>query len=216
MAKIRFTAAPILILVLLIGTAPAPIHSLSVSNYRTFFSLSHSLLMRVSNLRAERGDISGANRAKAISQKLQRGARLWLACWGLAFSLGWDYVKNYAWRELDYRELYDAVSDLNELSSILSESMNSDIDRVAWVGRNYGKILAASKRLSARLLNVFRRSGPLREVVEAVQREVVDGDLLRDCLEVGSNDLKGLIQIIKDFVLQFYPTLQDQDDRSDL
>lgn len=114
--------------------------------------------MRVSNLRPERGDISGANRAKAISQKLQRGARLWLACWGLAFSLGWDYVKNYAWRELDYRELYDAVSDLNELSSILSESMNSDIDRVAWVGRNYGKILAASKRLSARLLNVFRRS----------------------------------------------------------
>lgn len=130
--------------------------------------------------------------------------------------MGWDYVKNYAWRELDYRELYDAVSDLNELSSILSESMNSDIDRVAWVGRNYGKILATSKRLSARLLNVFRRSGPLREVVEAVQREVVDGDLLRDCLEVGSNDLKGLIQIIKDFVLQFYPTLQDQDDRSDL
>ncbi|KAH9797523.1 Adenine phosphoribosyltransferase [Citrus sinensis] len=216
MAKIRFTAAPILILVLLTGTSPAPIHSLSVSNYRTFFSLSHSLLLRVSNLRAERGDISGANRAKAISQKLQRGAHLWLACWGLAFSLGWDYVKNYAWRELDYRELYDAVSDLNELSSILSESMNSDIDRVAWVGRNYGKILATSKRLSARLLNVFRRSGPLREVVEAVQREVVDGDLLRDCLEVGSNDLKGLIQIIKDFVLQFYPTLQDQDDRSDL
>lgn len=158
MAKIRFTAAPILILVLLTGTAPAPIHSLSVSNYRTFFSLSHSLLMRVSNLRAERGDISGANRAKAISQKLQRGAQLWLDCWGLAFSLGWDYVKNYAWRELDYRELYDAVSDLNELSSILSESMNSDIDRVAWVGRNYGKILATSKRLSARLLNVFRRS----------------------------------------------------------
>lgn len=158
MANIRFTAAPILILVLLTGTAPAPIHSLSVSNYRTFFSLSHSLLMRVSNLRAERGDISGANRAKAISQKLQRGAHLWLACWGLAFSLGWDYVKNYAWRELDYRELYDAVSDLNELSSILSESMNSDIDRVAWVGRNYGKILATSKRLSARLLNVFRRS----------------------------------------------------------
>lgn len=114
--------------------------------------------MRVSNLRAERGDISGANRAKAISQKLQRGAQLWLDCWGLAFSLGWDYVKNYAWRELDYRELYDAVSDLNELSSILSESMNSDIDRVAWVGRNYGKILATSKRLSARLLNVFRRS----------------------------------------------------------
>lgn len=58
--------------------------------------------------------------------------------------------------------------------------------------------------------------GPIREVVEAVQRELVDGDLLRDCLEVGSNDLKGLIQIIKDFVLQYYPTLQDQDDRSDL
>lgn len=175
--------------------------------------------MRVANLRAERGDISGANRAKAISQKLQRGPRLWLGCWGLALSLGSDYVKNYAWSELDYRELYDAVSDLNELSSTLSESMrvDSEIDRVAWVGRNYGKILVTSKRLFVRLLKVFRQSrGPLREVVEAVQREVLDGDLLRDCLEIGSNDLKGLIQIIKDFVLQYYLTLQDQDDWSDL
>lgn len=62
----------------------------------------------------------------------------------------------------------------------------------------------------------YWQQGPLREVVEAVQREVLDGDLLRDCLDIGSNDLKGLMQIIKDFVLQYYLTLQDQDDWSDL
>ena len=45
--------------------------------------------------------------------------------------------------------------------------------------------------------------GPLREVVETVQKEVVEGDLLRDCLELGSNDLKGLVQILKDIALQY-------------
>lgn len=45
--------------------------------------------------------------------------------------------------------------------------------------------------------------GPLREVVETVQREVVERDLLRDCLELGSNDLKGLIQVFKDIALQY-------------
>lgn len=30
-----------------------------------------------------------------------------------------------------------------------------------------------------------------------MEREVVQGDLLRDCLELGGNDLKGLLQILK-------------------
>lgn len=42
----------------------------------------------------------------------------------------------------------------------------------------------------------------MREAVEALQREVVEGDFLRDCLEVGTNDLKGLIQVLKDLALQ--------------
>lgn len=48
--------------------------------------------------------------------------------------------------------------------------------------------------------------GTLREVVETVQREVVDDGLLRDCLEIGSNDLKGLIQILKDLGSQYFPS----------
>lgn len=51
---------------------------------------------------------------------------------------------------------------------------------------------------------VWGAQGPLKEVVETVQREVVEGDLLRDCLELGSNDLKGLVQIVKDLASQFY------------
>jgi hypothetical protein len=40
--------------------------------------------------------------------------------------------------------------------------------------------------------------------VKTVQREVVEGGLLKDCLELGSNDLKGLLQIFKDLASQFY------------
>ena len=32
--------------------------------------------------------------------------------------------------------------------------------------------------------------------METVKKEVVEGGLLRDCLEVGSNDLKGLLQVL--------------------
>jgi hypothetical protein len=68
---------------------------------------------------------------------------------------------------------------------------------------------------------VWGAQGPLKEVVETVQREVVEGDLLRDCLELGSNDLKGLVQIVKDLSSQFYSssssTTTSQDDyNSDL
>lgn len=46
--------------------------------------------------------------------------------------------------------------------------------------------------------------GAWREVVETVQKEVVDGGLLKDCLELGSGDLKGIVQILKDLALNFY------------
>lgn len=45
--------------------------------------------------------------------------------------------------------------------------------------------------------------GAIREVVEMLQREIVEGDLLKDCLEVGTDDLKGLVQIFKDIALQY-------------
>lgn len=39
--------------------------------------------------------------------------------------------------------------------------------------------------------------------MEALQKEVIGGDLLRDCFEVGADDLKGLLQVFKDIALQY-------------
>lgn len=39
--------------------------------------------------------------------------------------------------------------------------------------------------------------------METVQREMLEGGFLIDCLEVGSNDLKSFIEILKDLSLQF-------------
>ncbi|TXG69781.1 hypothetical protein EZV62_004716 [Acer yangbiense] len=105
-------------------------------------------------------------------------------------------------------ELYGAVSDLNELMRCLSELMrvDSEMGRATWFHQNYGNILGVSKRLFARLHKVFTQSGALREVVETMEIEVVEGGLLRDYLEVGSSDLKGLIQVFKDLVLQYSPS----------
>eukprot|EP00257_Ricinus_communis_P006676 XP_002522293.2 uncharacterized protein LOC8267206 [Ricinus communis] len=163
----------------------------SYTQYKTIISLSHSLFTRVSNLRAARGDIAGASRAKGIADRLEKGF------WGLAGSVGFDYVKNYSWRDLNYRELYGVVSDLNELASVLSEltQAESDMQRASLVARNYSNILRIAKSVLQRFLKVFHQSGALKEVVETVQREVVDGELLRDSLELGTNDLKVLLRI---------------------
>lgn len=48
-----------------------------------------------------------------------------------------------------------------------------------------------------------------------MQIEVAEGGLLRDCLEVGGNDMKGLLQIFRELALQFYSTSGD-DRRDDL
>ncbi|CAL5410058.1 unnamed protein product [Camellia sinensis] len=122
------------------------------------------------------------------------------------WSVGWDYVRNYSWRDFTASsEVRGAVSDLNELLRALNEltRMESPAERVEWVSRNYKNALRVSRSLLQRLLQVFGQSGPLREVVETVQKEVVEGELLRDCLELGNDDLKGLIQIFKGIALQF-------------
>lgn len=51
--------------------------------------------------------------------------------------------------------------------------------------------------------------GPLRESMDMVQKEVVDGSLLWDCLEVGSGDLKGLMQIVNDVAEQYLSSYAD-------
>ncbi|XP_031130278.1 uncharacterized protein LOC116032031 isoform X2 [Ipomoea triloba] len=189
----------------LILSKPLPSSSipLSFSQYQTLVSLSHSLLHRVANLRADRGDDLGAARARIIARSIERG--LGLGFWKLMWTLGWDYARNYAWSDTMSFEMLGAVSDLNELLRALGEltRVGSDRERVAWVTRNYGNVLRIAKALSGRLLKVFRQSGPLREVMETVQKEIVEGDLLKDCLELGGNDFKGLIQVLKDIALQY-------------
>jgi hypothetical protein len=160
MAKIApppSTSRVLIILFLLLSTAPKPSHSLSYLSYRTLFSLSQSLMTRVANLRASRGDISGSHRAKLIAQRLEGG--LGLGFLGFTWSAGWDYLKNYAWRNVNYADLYGAVSDANKLLSSLGEltRLGSDAERAAWVGRNYQNFLGISNSLFQRLLEVFRQ-----------------------------------------------------------
>ena len=148
----------IIVILLLLTAVPTPSGSFSYSQYRALYSLAHSLMTGVANLRASRGDFSGSARAKAIADKLERG--LSLGFWGIMWSAGWDYARNYAWRDLPYTELYGAVSDMNELLRSLGEftRTESEGDRSAWVGRNYQNLLRLSKSLCRRLLKVFRQS----------------------------------------------------------
>ncbi|KAL9146151.1 hypothetical protein ABFS82_13G091000 [Erythranthe guttata] len=179
-------------------------NSFLLSNYHTLFSLSHSLTSRVATLRSARGDYEGAARARALARNLERG--LGVGFYKFALNVGWDYVKNYAWRDtMSFGTLGGLLSDLNELLGSLSElnRINSDAERLAWVSRNYKNALRVSKSLFSRLLEVFRQSGPLRELVETLQKEVMEGGLLKDCLELGSDDLKGLLQVFKDIALQY-------------
>ena len=147
-----------LIIILLLLTGPPPSESLSYYQYRTLFSLSHSLLTRVANLRAARGDLSGANRVRVMAAKLERG--MGLGFWPFMWSAGWDYVRNYAWTDLPSSELFGVVSDSNELLRLLGEltRTDSDVDRAAWVGRNYQNVLRVSRSLLGRLFNVFRQT----------------------------------------------------------
>ncbi|XP_050233859.1 uncharacterized protein LOC126682288 [Mercurialis annua] len=207
MPQINPQLSPLCLLFLLLTTtaSAAPSFFKSYSQYKNVISLSHSLFTRVSNLRAARGDIAGANRAKIIAEKLNIGF------WGSTWSLGYDYVKNYSWRDLNYKDLYDVVSEMNELARVLGEltRAESDVQRASWIARNYSSLFRIAKSVLQRLHKVFNKTGAFKEVVETLQREVVDGELLKDCIELGSYDLKGLIQIIKDLASQFYSSSEN-------
>ncbi|XP_021764194.1 uncharacterized protein LOC110728834 [Chenopodium quinoa] len=187
------------ILCLLLFNPPQPTEAIiSYAQLRTILSLSHSLSSRVATLRAARGDVDGARRARLIATKLDHG--LSLRFWPTIWSMGWDYLRNYAWRDTtSFQDAFGIAADFNELLSALGElgRLKSDSQRAAWVARHYGNLLRVSKSMFNRLLSIFSKSGPLRELVETLKEEM-EGEFLKDCLEVGSNDLKGLVQILKD------------------
>ncbi|XP_059289865.1 uncharacterized protein LOC132043374 [Lycium ferocissimum] len=195
-----------LLLLLFLVSNPLPCtcsFTFPFSNYHTLFSLSHSLFSRVANLREARGDYVGADRARSIARKLENG--LGIGFWKVMWSVGWDYVRNYGWRDAD---MFGALSELNEMLRGLTEfsSVSSDRERLDWIKRNYDNLFKVSTSLFGRLRNVFGQSGPLKEVIETLQKEVLEGDLLKDCLELGSTDLKGLLMVFKDISSKYTST----------
>lgn len=56
------------------------------------------------------------------------------------------------------------------------------------------------------------KQGPLKEVMETLQKEVLEGDLLKDCLELGSTDLKGLLTVLKDISSKYTSTFSTRAD----
>ncbi|XP_047326964.1 uncharacterized protein LOC124930673 [Impatiens glandulifera] len=201
------------IVLLLISSCSSLAQSISYSQLKNLYSLSHTLLIRVANLRASRGDIDGANRVKSVANKFGGTGVFGIGLWRSALSLGWDYLRNYSWRDMPLSELLGSVSEMNELLRSLSEltRLESEMEKAAWIGRNYASLLRLSKSFFRRILKVFSRSGPLKETLEMLQREVMEGELLRDCLELGSKDLKGVIQILKDIIFQYYSSSQNSE-----
>uniref|UniRef100_J3L3P7 Pectinesterase inhibitor domain-containing protein n=1 Tax=Oryza brachyantha TaxID=4533 RepID=J3L3P7_ORYBR len=78
--------------------------------------------------------------------------------------------------------------------------LHSATDAAQWLRRNYGDVRDAGGQLLNGLLVAFSEQGPLREVVMDVKWEVEEGELLKDCLEVGAKDLEGLLVIAKDLI----------------
>lgn len=153
---------PFLLLLLFLSLFSTPQRTealVGIGQWRVIASLSHSLMNRVANVRAERGDLEGANRARKIASKMEGGLGLGFGFW----SVGWDYAKNYAWRSRDVEssnEILRAVSDANELLGLLKElgGVESEKGRAKWVYQNYQRVLDASKSILRRLLVVFARS----------------------------------------------------------
>lgn len=49
----------------------------------------------------------------------------------------------------------------------------------------------------------MHRQGPLREGILAIQKEISEGDLIGDLLQLGAADVKGLLLIAKDMISRF-------------
>jgi len=149
---------PTLIIFLILFTTPFQSHSFSFSSYYSFrnlLSLSHSIFTGVANLRAKRGDIAGAERAKTIANSLEKvnGFGFVKLVWS-AWSWKWML------KELPLTEMYGAVSDLNEFLRGLNEltRLESAGERAVWLSRNYQNLLTVTKSLFRKLTKAFGQS----------------------------------------------------------
>ncbi|KAG0485013.1 hypothetical protein HPP92_009092 [Vanilla planifolia] len=168
---------------------------LRLGQWGTLLSLSESLISRVANIRDARGDHAGADRARKVADKIHHIG----GGWGL-WSTGWDFAWNYALHGgIPSTEIYRSAS---QIVAALTEfrRLESREERARWVLRNYSRLVNLSETLFRTLLRYFSRSGPVREAVLALQKEIVEGELLRDCLELSAADLEGLLRIAADML----------------
>ncbi|KAG8077789.1 hypothetical protein GUJ93_ZPchr0007g5594 [Zizania palustris] len=190
---------PLLAIVLLLVVTPqarsvSALH-IPLREIATFLNLSHSLLTRVAAARAARGDDAAASRARRIASHISlfssRGA----------WALSWDYLRHYAFSSANGCGLSCATAATRLLAAAAEVSrLRSASDAAQWLGRNYGDVRDAAAQLLNGLLVAFSEQGPLREVVMDVKWEVEEGELLKDCLEVGAKDLEGLLVIARDLI----------------
>ncbi|KAL4204858.1 hypothetical protein AMTRI_Chr01g111820 [Amborella trichopoda] len=175
-----------------------------IRQFQTLVSLSSSLMTRVANARASRGDIDGSARARRMAEMLN--GRMGFS--GGVWSMAWDYAQNYAWRGGDFRpsDLFEAAKEMEEITRAFSQvsGTGTQLDKPVWVSRNYERILGAFKSFFKRLLLRFTRSGPLREAILVLQREVAEGDLLRDCMEVSMQDLNAVVKLGREMMLHYF------------
>lgn len=189
---------PLLSIALLLVSQPPPralALRVPLREVAALLSLSHSLLARVAAARAARGDAPAAARVRRIVSHLSllssRGA------WALA----WDYLRHYAFSSAAGCGLSCATAASRLLAAAAEASrLQSTAEAAQWLRRNYGDVRAAAAQLLNGLLVDFSEQGPLREVVMDVKWEVEEGELLKDCLEVGAKDLEGLLLIAKDLI----------------
>ncbi|ONM05897.1 uncharacterized protein [Zea mays] len=183
---------PLFVLVLLFSTLTPRTSALRVPlrHAATLVSLSHSLLSCAAITRVARGDAAAAARVRRIASLLSsRGA------WGL----GWDYLRHYAFSSAIGCGLSCAVAASRLIAAVAQASrLRSATDAAQWMRLHYDDICDVATQLLNGLLLAFSEEGPLREVFMDIKWEVEEGELLKDCLEVGAKDLKGLLVIAKD------------------
>ena len=147
---------------LLLCPAVAPPWYGRVGRWRDVISLCRSLLLKVARARSERGDTGGAATVRALADKLGFLGGGTSAAGGL-WSLFWDYLRNYAWREggglgsfESTAEIYVAAGEM--ISSIRQYGqLRSDAERAQWVARNYSKMVSAARTIFRRLSATFWR-----------------------------------------------------------
>lgn len=191
--------------------APAAI----LATLRSLSLALQSLFSRLASARLARGDYAGAERARSIANTMGSGLQWWT---GLG-TLSWDYITNYFFSQSASRGVgfAQAMGHLSDLSSIVQEltQLRSDGERLQWLARNYSRAFAVAKSTLGNLLSIFDTDGAIRRCVLAIQREVLEGDLLRDVLRLGPQDVESVVRMAKD-VLQrvFAPASQAQRDES--